>query len=146
MLRTDYIFSIWIFVWFLLYAFKVTSYNPTFALLFAVVFIIISIVYFVSNNIDNYHIYRFIVICILEKFLPLLYLYHIEDLNIETDDIVFTGIIFIAYNVNLLLNDTDLYQVYKEYTNSYLDTKIENNMLYTRAYDDIYKYFYDNNY
>jgi hypothetical protein len=146
MLRTDFIFSIWIFVWFVFYVFKLTTYNPTFALLIAVGFILISIVYFVSNNIDNYHIYRFVIICIIEKFLPLSYLYYIEDLNIETDDIVFTGIIFLAYNVNLLLNDTDLYQVYKKYTNSYLDTEAGNNMFYTHAYDDVYKYFYDNNY
>lgn len=142
MLRTDFIFSIWIFIWFMFYAFKIISYNPTFALLIAVLFINISIVYFVTNNIDNYHIYRFVIICIIEKFLPLLYIYHIEDLNIDIDDIVFTIILFIMYNMNLMLNDTDLYQVYKEYTNSYLDTSVENKLYYTQLYDNIHKHLY----
>lgn len=139
MLRTDYIFSVWIFIWFIFYAFNLTTYNPTFALLFAVTFINISIVYFLMNNIDKYHIYRFFIICFVEKFLPLLYIYYIEDLNVDVDDIIFTIILFIAYNINLLANDTDLYQVYKDYSNSYLDeSKVENNLYYIQAYDYIY--------
>jgi len=142
MLRTDYIFSIWIFIWFIVYALNLTKYNPTFALLFAVFFINISMIYFIRNKIDNYHIYRFIIICAIEKFLPLAYIYYTEDLNVDIDDVVFTVLLFIAYNINLLINDTDLYRVYKQYINSYLYDD-ENKMYYTQLYDETYKYFYN---
>lgn len=91
------------------------------------------------NKIDNYRIHRFFIICFLGKFLPLLYIYYIEDLNVNIDDMIFTIILFIVYNINLLLNDTDLYQVYKDYTILYLDeTRVENNLYYIQVYDYIY--------
>jgi hypothetical protein len=41
-----------------------------------------------------------------------------------------------------MINDTDLYQVYTEYTNSYLDISIENKLYSTQLYDNINKHLY----
>jgi hypothetical protein len=118
-LRPDFVFSIWIFIWFILYVFKVIPYNPTLALYIVVVFISISMVYFFYKQIHYSHIDRFIALGILQKFLPLLYLLYNNQLDISVNDIVFTIIVFITYNTYLLMNNSNIIEVYEIYLNSY---------------------------
>lgn len=118
-LRLDFVFSVWIFIWFVLYVFNVIPYNPTFALFIAVIFISISMVYFFVKEVHHSHIDRFIVLGILQKFLPLFYLAYNNQLDITVKDVVFTVIVFITYNTYILLNNSNIIQVYDTYLKSY---------------------------
>ena len=118
-LRLDFVFSIWIFIWFVLFVFHVLPYNPTFALFIAVVFISISMIYFFIKEVHYSHIDRFIALGILQKFLPLFYLAYTNKLDITVKDVIFTVIVFITYNTYILLNNSNIVIVYNTYLNSY---------------------------
>jgi hypothetical protein len=118
-LRLDFVFSIWIFIWFILYIFNVVPYNPTFALFIAVVFISISMIYFFIKEVHYSHIDRFIALGVLQKFLPLFYLAYNNKLDITVKDVIFTIIVFITYNAYILLNNSNIVIVYDTYLKSY---------------------------
>lgn len=118
-LRLDFVFSIWIFIWFIMYIFNVLPYNPTFALYIAVIFISISMVYFFYKEVQCKHIDRFIVLGILQKFFPLFYLAYNNKLQITTNDILFTLIVFITYNTYIIVNNSNIIEVYQTYLDSY---------------------------
>jgi hypothetical protein len=118
-LRLDFVFSIWIFIWFVLFVFHVLPYNPTFALFIAVFFISISMIYFFIKEVHYSHIDRFIALGILQKFLPLFYLAYTNKLDITVKDVIFTVIVFITYNTYILLNNSNIVIVYNTYLNSY---------------------------
>ena len=116
MLRTDFVFSVWIFLWFLLYICNIVPYNPTFALFLGLVFVNISIIYFILNDIS---IIRFSLVTMVQKILPLFYLVYINKLEIRFKDILFTIIVFMIYNIYVAFNDSNLYEVYMNYIGSY---------------------------
>ena len=118
-LRADFVFSIWIFIWFILFVFKVIPYNPTFALYIAIIFISISMVYFFYKKIHYSHIDRFIALGILQTFLPLFYLTYNNQLDIGVNDIVFTIVVFVTYNTYILMNNSNIIEVYEIYLKSY---------------------------
>jgi hypothetical protein len=73
MLRIDYIFSYWIFIWFILYCLKITKYNPKFAILLGILENIIVLILMSYYNTDKSIIILFILMFIILKFIPLKY-------------------------------------------------------------------------
>ncbi len=108
----DLFFSYWIFLWFFLYIFKFTSYNPKFAFIIALLCAIIYFFYllFISTSIPNKtFIYKYIFEIFLNKIIPLLFLYHSK---IFLKDIFFTSILFIIYLFYLFLKNTNILNSY----------------------------------
>jgi hypothetical protein len=67
-----YLFSIWIFIWWMLYKFGVVKYSPIFALWVAVWFNVVMIFGMIMNQNDPFFIIYFITVSlILLKLLPL---------------------------------------------------------------------------
>jgi len=102
--RFDFVFSYWIFTWFLLYHFGFVTFNPKFALGIALFTNIISIflMIYYKNLLIYILLYLLIQLCI--KILPL---WSLRDTTIYKKDIIITFIFFIIFNLWLTINDTN---------------------------------------
>ena len=104
-LRPDLIFSYWIFVWFLLYFFNYTAYNPKFALILGLIYIIIMIILMFIYNTPRETIIIFVIINIFIKVVPL---YYLRKDAVKWKDIYFTCILFLIYIIWLYINNQNL--------------------------------------
>ena len=97
MLRPDFIFSYWIFTWFLLYYFKLTNYNPFFAITLGLIFNTLQLLGYLYYK--NYK--KSLLFIIANIFLKIIPFYLIKNKTIKQKDILFTIfllIIFIIYS------------------------------------------------
>ena len=104
-MRFDHIFSYWIFIWWILYQMKLTTFNPKLLLIIASIYMIIVIVIktqeeITNNNNNNkkknYYCHTLpfsIAVCIL-KLYPL---YTLRNSIIQESDIYFTFLFFLIY-------------------------------------------------
>jgi hypothetical protein len=119
--RYDFIFSYWILAWYLLYYFNIIdTYNPTFALIIALLQNILIILLMVYYNTKLYYIILFIIVVILIKCIPL---YTIKNKNIAKKDILTTFILFTIYLFWILLNNVDILYEYNKINNLILHNK-----------------------
>ena len=122
-LRFDFLFSNWLLMWFIVYYFtpvKSTSLisqfirkymNPTLGFYVAIFENAITLIWFLINNTDTWTLFKFISMVSLLKLLPL---YLIQPYKIQwiRDSMVLLSV-FIAYNVFLAWNDTNIYEIYE---------------------------------
>ena len=104
-LRTDLVFSYWIFVWYILYALKLTKYSPKFALLFGIIDNIILLFLMITFGSSKRTIFYFILINILIKVLPY---YTLLKEPIKITDIYFTCLLLLIFVVWLHINKQSL--------------------------------------
>ena len=100
-LRGDFIFSYWIFVWYLLYISGIFPYSPKIALLLAISINIIMFVLMIYYKTRGIYIFNFIFINFFIKILPY---YTLIREKIYMRDLKSLVIIFIVYSVWLYMN------------------------------------------
>ena len=129
--RLDYIFSYWIFIWFIFYYYKIVKYSPLFILLIAIIvniftFIIFIIIFINDNSYYNFfRLIEFIITNFFIKVLPLYYIIKIEN-NVKTneefiklissikkDDILIPLYLLIIYLIWLFINNVISIKNYK---------------------------------
>lgn len=115
MIRDDFIFSNWIFVWFILYYIGLIEYSPLFILVLALLENIYTIGLMVVNKVRSLAIMYFAIVVLFAKFIPL---YLIRNEKIKMNDIIFTLLLFNTYLVWLLVNGKDFIQTSKDIVNS----------------------------
>ena len=108
-MRFDYLFSYWIFVWYLLYFFRITKYNPKFVLICGVIENIILLFFMIYYKTNLNVIIFFIFGMGLIKIIPI---YTIWYTIIKWRDILFTFILFFIYIIWLYINNKSLYYIY----------------------------------
>lgn len=104
-IRADLVFSYWIYVWFILYIFKFTTYSPKFSLilgLFDNIIMLILMLYFGSKSKT---IIFFIAINTLIKVVPL---YYLRNQPLQIRDVYFTILLFIVFVIWLHINKQSL--------------------------------------
>jgi hypothetical protein len=104
-LRPDLIFSYWIYVWYLLYIFNYTSYNPKFALILGLIDNIIMLILMLHYNTPRKTIVIFVIVNTLIKVVPL---YYLRKVMVKWKDIYFTGVLFLIFILWLHLNKQNL--------------------------------------
>lgn len=104
-LRADLVFSYWIYTWYILYAFKFTSYSPKFALILGLFDNIVMLVLMLLYGTSRRTIFYFIIINTLIKVVPL---YYLSAEKIKISDIYFTSGLFVAFVLWLHLNSQNL--------------------------------------
>ena len=95
MIRPDFIFSYWIFVWYLLYIFGfVKTYSPKFAIIFGIIenVIILFLMFYYKTKIDL--VLLFVIMFLLLKIIPI---YTIWNEKINKKDIISSFFLFIFY-------------------------------------------------
>jgi len=102
MTRIDFIFSYWLFLWYLLYLFRIVNYNPKFAILCGFIenISILSLMFYYGTK--KKLILLFFIMFILLKIIPL---YSIWNTKITAKDITATTFLFIIYLVWMSFNN-----------------------------------------
>jgi len=104
-LRGDFIFSYWIFVWYLLYISGILPYSPKIAILLAIFINVILFVLMIYYKTRGIYIFNFIFINFFIKILPYYTLIH-EKIYIQ--DFKPLAIIFISYCIWLYMNGSSV--------------------------------------
>jgi hypothetical protein len=115
-IRPDFIFSYWIFVWSIFYFTHIVTISPKLWLIASLFENIISIFFMLQSKF--YYIFRFIFINLCIKVVPL---YLLWNEPIYKKEILYSGIIFIIYNLWLYINNQTVYTIYKMLYNAQLD-------------------------
>uniref|UniRef100_A0A6C0CUZ0 Uncharacterized protein n=1 Tax=viral metagenome TaxID=1070528 RepID=A0A6C0CUZ0_9ZZZZ len=126
--RFDFVFSYWVFVWFLLYHFKIVSYNPKFALvvaLFANIIKLFTMIYYKNSFI---YIVLFILIQLCIKIYPL---WTLRNMPVGIPEIVSTMIVFIMFNFWLWLNNESIIELTKKGHDAVKKNKINTPLIYS---------------
>ncbi len=134
-MRVDYIFSYWVFLWFLLYYFHFTNYNPKlmfqFALIYLAITLIYAFLYFSWYNLIKYFLINFSV-----KVIPYLLIIHTK---IKLRDIYATFTLIFIYLAWLFINDKSLLKIYKRLECSFVKKKCSKyGTFVSEVYDKIY--------
>jgi hypothetical protein len=137
-MRFDYLFSYWIFVWYLLYFFHFTIYNPKFVLICAIIENLILLCSMIYYNTYLSVIILFICGLFIIKILPL---YLIWNTKIKWQDILFTFFLFFIYIIWLYINNKSLYYIYNDTKKVIFNTKY---FPLTELFIKLYNYFYKN--
>lgn len=105
-LRADLVFSYWIYLWYILYAFKITNFSPKFPLILGLIDNIIMLLLMLVYGTSKETIFYFIIINTLIKVVPL---YYLRNESIKWIDIYFTIFLFILFIGWLNLNKQSLF-------------------------------------
>jgi hypothetical protein len=128
-MRFDYIFSYWIFLWWMLYQMKWVNANPKFMIIIALVYICFVLV--IKSDTKRCRIFPFLLSIIIIKLIPL---YTLRNTTVVQSDIYYTLLIFLLYVVWVVLND-DVQYVYDFYALSLRDTSPPFEYVYMKFFD-----------
>jgi len=115
----DYIFSDWIFIWWILFYFKFTKYNPKFILIVSLIQNCFMFLYLFKQNTKKIVIISFFIIDLIIKIIPIIL---IINTKINKDDIYFTILLYSAYNLYLYIKNTNVIEI----TNKILYYQVHN--------------------
>ena len=103
--RFDYVFSYWIFTWYVLYEFKIIAYNPKIALVLGLIenLVILLLMFYFANS----FIYIFL-FCFVNFFLKVLPLWRLRNTGYYRTDLYALIGLFIIYMVWLYINQIDV--------------------------------------
>ena len=101
----DLVFSYWIFIWYILYVFKFTSYSPKFSLIIGLLENIVMFIMMLTYGTSYKTIIYFIIINTLIKVIPL---YYLRNNSIKMKDIYFSILLFIIFIIWLHINAQSL--------------------------------------
>jgi len=129
------IFSYWIFVWFLLYYFKLTKYNPLIILIIGYIITFGEWLYLIFMGANNYNIIKFIIINVIIKIIPILLIYNSKT---TYKDLIIGLYIFLAYLLTMAIMKINPYKIYKKMLNTYLYDDNKYKSIISKMYDYIY--------
>jgi hypothetical protein len=105
-LRFDLVFSYWIYLWYILYIFKITIFSPKFPIILGLLDNIIMLFLMLMYGTSKRTIFYFIIINTIIKIVPL---YYLKNEPIKMKDIYFTILLFIIFILWLHLNKQSLF-------------------------------------
>jgi hypothetical protein len=104
-LRPDLVFSYWVYLWYILYALKITNFSPKFPLILGLLDNIIMLILMLLYGTSKETIFYFILINTIIKVVPL---YYLRNEPLKMKDIYFTIILFLIFIIWLHLNKNSL--------------------------------------
>jgi hypothetical protein len=105
----DELFSVWVFVWFVLYYLKLIQYSPKFWLILITTYAALSIVYMICIQLKPMYILIVTLLMVVSKILPL---YIIFNDKIKINDILFGFGLGIAYLLWLNYKKLNVFTIY----------------------------------
>jgi hypothetical protein len=142
-LRLDYVFSYWIFLWFILYELKLVKYSPKFIIIIGIIENLGLFSYFIYKKSSFYNIAKFIIINIFIKIIPL---YLVWKDKIIWNDIIASLVLFLIYLLWLVINNRSnyLFNEYNKLIKGYINQKYKNKQSFLGySYDFIYRKIFE---
>jgi hypothetical protein len=130
------IFSYWIFIWFLLYYFKFTKYNPLLTLIIGYIITIGELIYLISQKTNKYNLIKFTVINIIIKVIPILLIYNHK---ITFKEFVINFYIFLIYIITMAIMNINPTDIYKKVLNTYIQDDNKYQSVFSKFYDYLFK-------
>jgi hypothetical protein len=117
--RFDFVFSYWVFTWYILYELNLVKYNPEPALIIGLIENIgkLGLMFYYSNSMNN-----ILLFCIINLFIKVIPLWRLRQTEYTMNDILIIPILFIIYIIWLLINNIDLIKIMSR---SYDDIKYD---------------------
>jgi len=119
MIRPDFIFSYWIFVWYLLYISKIVIYNPKIFLFLGMIEGIL-IFCILLSKIPLLSVFKYFIVISVIKLIPY---FTIRNHAIYYKDIVFSLFLFVIYHIWLFVNGQNMIGIYENLYNSFVHNK-----------------------
>jgi len=107
-LRFDFGFSYWIFVWYIFYVYKLTSYNPKIALMLALIenaITLFSMIYYKNK------LFYIIFFCILNTFIKVLPIWYLWNTAFRWIDFYASVALFIVFLIWLTINNVSFVEL-----------------------------------
>jgi hypothetical protein len=130
------IFSYWIFIWFLLYYFKFTKYNPLLTLIVGYIITIGELIYLISQKTNKYNLIKFTVINIIIKVIPILLIYNHK---ITFKEFVINFYIFFIYIITMAIMNINPANIYRKVLNTYIQDDNKYQSVFSKFYDYLFK-------
>lgn len=130
------IFSYWIFIWFLLYYFKFTKYNPLLTLIVGYIITIGELIYLISQKTNKYNLIKFTVINIIIKVIPILLIYNHK---ITFKEFVINFYIFLIYIITMAIMNINPTDIYRKVLNTYIQDDNKYQSVFSKFYDYLFK-------
>jgi len=102
MIRPDLIFSYWIYLWYILYIFKVLKYNPKLAIICGMIENLVIFILMCIYKTKKILVVLFIIMFVILKLIPLYTIWN-DKIHLN-DDIKNTSLLFIIYLLWIHLN------------------------------------------
>lgn len=134
-IRLDFIFSYWIFLWYILYFFKIVKYSPKFILSFAMIDNALLFITLIYKKSSYYDLIKFFAINTFIKYLPL---YTLRGEKIKREDVMVSIALLIIYFIYIFINNNDIYNVYNKLISGYSDDKQKYKTPISALYDNMY--------
>ena len=126
-MRFDFIFSNWIFIWFVLYYLNYVYYSPKFAFILGVIENVVLLFMMMYNKVNTVSLVAFSIIIFTFKVIPL---YIIRTDYITVKDIIFTLFLFNIHLMWLIVNGENFYSSTTKIIDSLTHDKNETPMMY----------------
>lgn len=139
------IFSNWIFIWFILYYFKIVKETPIIILIIGYLLSYVQLAYLYYNNANRYNIIKYLIINICFKLIPIIIILTDKELNrnINDNDIYVTIVIILFYLFIMSCLNSNPYNHYLMTIKTYINN--DNNHIkstISKTYDNIYNYLF----
>ena len=125
--RFDFVFSYWIFVWYVLYEYKIVRYNPKIALFLALFHNLLRLTTMIYFNNSIIYILLFILIQLCIKVYPL---WTLRNVSSSPHDIYAMIGLFVLYNLWLWLNNENIFHLHKAAYHSIKNNTISTPIIY----------------
>jgi hypothetical protein len=130
------IFSYWIFIWFLLYYFKFTKYNPLLTLIVGYIITVGELIYLILQKTNKYNLIKFTVINIIIKVIPILLIYNHK---ITFKEFVINFYIFLIYIITMAIMNINPTDIYRKVLNTYIQDDNKYQSVFSKFYDYLFK-------
>ena len=134
-IRSDFVFSYWIFAWFILYYIGLIKTPPILLLYIGLFGNLIELLYLIYNKSPRYSIIKF---TIINTFLKVIPLYIIWNKSITNHEIKITLIVTIFYFIWLHINNVSAKIFYSGFLNTYKSGRGKKTII-SAYYDELYK-------
>lgn len=114
--RLDFIYSYWIFAWFLLYMIGIVSIAPLLLIYIGILGNLLELMYLVYNKATTYNLIKFIHINVILKVIPI---YFIWKLKITRTELKWSIIITFVYLLWIYINRIDVKYFYTQFLENY---------------------------
>jgi hypothetical protein len=132
LIRSDFIFSYWIFLWFILYIIQIVPYSPKFVIILGILENIILFILMIVYNAPYNKIIKFVIINTLIKIIPLVIVWRDK---IKCQDIYATVIYFLIYMIWLHYNRINPYKIYRRLLRPYIYNNNKDKTLLSSLYN-----------
>lgn len=133
--RLDFIFSYWIFAWFLLYIIGLINTPPKFLLIVGFVINLIELAYLFIEKVSVYNLVKFSVINTFLKVIPLYFVYQIKITQYE---IMLSSCLLLLYFMWLYIHKVNVQYFYSQFLDTYKTNRGKKTIV-SAMYDSIIK-------